>query len=74
MPRGVMLTQEEKTKLKTHMECGVSNRKIAKNIGRSLNVVNNFFRLGENYGKIKRGGRKQRLSKRLKRSITRLLN
>ena len=47
MPRGVMLTQEEQTKLKTYRACGVSNRKIAKNIGRSLNVVNNFFRLGE---------------------------
>jgi len=42
MPRGVMLTQEEQTNLKTYRKCRVSNRKIAKNIGRSLNVLNNF--------------------------------
>ena len=42
-------------------------------VGRSLNVVNNFFRLDENYGKIERSGRKQRLSKRHKRSIMRLV-
>ena len=33
MPLEVLLTQEEQIKLKTHRECGVSNRKISNNIG-----------------------------------------
>jgi len=72
MPRGTTLTDYEKTKIKIYRECGLSNSSITKKIGRSRNLINNFFSLCENYGKMKRTGRIPLLSPRDKRTITRL--
>ena len=57
MPRGTTLTDYEKTKIKIYRECGLSNSSITKEIGRSRNLINNFFSLCENYSKMKRTDR-----------------
>ena len=44
MGSGKRLTNEEKTKIATYYECGMSGSVIAKTIGRSKNVVCKFSR------------------------------
>lgn len=70
MPKGLQLTSTEIAKIKTLKAQKLSNREIAKKIGRSNSVVNNFINLGPFYGKIKRSGRKRKVSLPLKRLIT----
>jgi len=72
MPRGVKLTEDEITKIKAYRDCCLSNRQIAKKIHRSLCAVNNCIKLGDNYGKKRRPGRKSQLSDRDKRRIIKL--
>lgn len=67
MPRGLQLTRVEIGEINALKEQKLSNREIAKRIGRSRSVVNNFINLGPFYGKIKRSGRKRTVSPRLKR-------
>ena len=51
MPGGKRLTESEKAVIDSLQRQGLSNRKIATEINRSLCVVNNYFAKGENYGK-----------------------
>jgi len=69
MPRGIKLNEEEKGQIKAYRDCGISNRQIAKKINRSLTVINNFVKLKQNYGKIKRTGPVPKITPREKRSI-----
>ena len=50
MPRGLKLTEDEIVKIKSYKDC-FSNRKIENKIHRSVCTVNNFIKLGYNYGK-----------------------
>lgn len=69
MPRGKELSVEEKAKISSYLECNLSNREIAKRINRSHGLIDNFVRLGENYGQRKRTGCKPKLTNRQKRQI-----
>lgn len=69
MNRGLQLTCMEKGEIKALKEQKLSNREIAKRIGRSRSVVNNFINLGPFYGKIRRSGPKHKVFPRLKRLI-----
>ena len=51
MGRGKPLSETEKGQIMAFKNMGLSNRKIAGRIHRSLNVINNFAKLGENYSK-----------------------
>ena len=50
MSIGKRLTQKEQGKIDTLKSEGYSNREVAKKIKRSLNVVNNYLKLGDKYG------------------------
>lgn len=71
MARGLKLSSEEKGQITAYHNDGRSNRWIARTIGRSLNVINNFIKNPTNYGKKKSSGRKKKLSDRQKREIIR---
>ena len=71
MGRGKELTEFEKGQINGLASSGLSNRKIAAIIKRSRNVVNNYLRDQENYGKKKSSGRPKVLSERNRRSILR---
>lgn len=71
MPRGNILSAEEQGKIQAFHEEKLSNRAIAKKIGRSLCVVNNFLKLRSNYGTKKSSGRTPTLSPRQKSLIIR---
>ena len=53
MGRGKRLTNEELAVIKAYKDTGLFNREIAKNIKRSPKVVNNYFKIGVNYGAYK---------------------
>lgn len=69
MAKGAPLNDEEKGRIQAYKEEGVSNRQIALRIGRSLDVVNKYVKLGTDYGTKKAPGKKPLLSARDKRSI-----
>lgn len=69
MPRGKLLTYEEKLKIKTFKEAGLSNREIARRINRSHHLVNNFVNLGESYGKNHPKGGNKKLTQKEKSLI-----
>jgi transposase len=71
MPRGTELSDFEKGRILAFQEMGLSNRDIATRLGRSHNVVDNFIKKKDGYGKKKRSGRRPKLSDRDKRSIVR---
>ena len=56
MGRGKRLTNEELAVIKAYKDKGLSNREIAKKIKRSPKVVNNYFKIGVNYGAYKGSG------------------
>ena len=64
MGRGKPLSETEKGQIMAFKNMGLSNRKIAGRIHRSINVINNFVKLGENYSKIINRSSKKTLSKR----------
>lgn len=63
------LSDAERGRISAYKELGLSNREIGRRIGRSLNVVNNFVRLGDEYGRKKPKGKPPSLSERDKRII-----
>lgn len=63
---------EEQAKIDAFKKCGWSNRKIASEIVRSPTVVDNCVNLSENYGQMKRTGRKSSISNHVKRQIINL--
>ncbi|KAI1697893.1 tc3 transposase domain-containing protein [Ditylenchus destructor] len=69
MPRGTQLSNLEKGQIQAFKTGGHSNRWIAKQINRSLDVVNRFVRDMAGYGKNNGGGRPAKLSPRAKRQI-----
>jgi transposase len=69
MPRGVELNDVEKGQIKSYKEEGVSNREIARRLGRSDGLIRNFITKKDNYGTCKRSGRKKKLTDRTKRRI-----
>lgn len=71
MPRGKTLSIAERAKIQAYKDVGLSNRKIATKIGRSLCAINNFLNLKDNYDSKKRSGRKPTISPRQKREIIR---
>lgn len=72
MPRGKLLTEDEKTKINCYKEMGCSNRATAKKLGRSHHLINNFISLGNSYGKYRPKGTNQKLTRRQLASISRL--
>uniref|UniRef100_A0AAG5CU03 Transposase IS30-like HTH domain-containing protein n=1 Tax=Anopheles atroparvus TaxID=41427 RepID=A0AAG5CU03_ANOAO len=57
MPRNTFLTEAERKIVLKLKDCALSNREIARRIGRSATVVNNCVNKGENYGvKLKTTG------------------
>ena len=71
MPRGIKLSEFEKGQITAYHEANKSNRKIARLMGRSLDLVNRFVKNPEEYGIIKRTGPANKLSERDKRGIFR---
>lgn len=65
MPRGKVLTETERVKAATMKNLGCSMRAIAKEIGRSLNVIRNFFKLGEKYAARKHPKGNKKVGNRL---------
>jgi len=64
MPRGKLLTNEEKASIDAYRDMGCSNRTIAKKINRSRTLINNYINLGENYGKNHPTGGNKKLKRR----------
>jgi transposase len=72
MPRGTELSDFEKGQIRALQGTGPSNRVIAKRLGRSRTIVDNFIKKGDGYGKKKRSRRPPKHSDRDKRSIMRI--
>ena len=72
MPRGKRLSDAEKSKINQLRAQGLSWREIGRNIDRTFNVCQSYYRNQENYGKINRSGRKPSLSSREINHIWRL--
>lgn len=71
MPRGKLLTSEEKTSINAYRDMGCSNRAIAIKINRSRTLINNYINLGEDYGKNHPQGGRQKLTKRQRSRLMR---
>ena len=63
------LSELEKGKITAFKKAQWTNRKIAKELGRSRNVVNNFVKNPQQYGRKKHTGRKSKISPRMQRRI-----
>lgn len=72
MPKGTTLSMFERGQIKAYREGGMKIREIAAKIKRSKDVISKFLSKGENYGSIKRTGRKSLISDRQTREIRRL--
>ena len=59
MPRGTALTDIEKAKILALKDSGGSRREIARQIGRSRAVIQNFLKDPAYYDSTKRTGRKR---------------
>jgi len=69
MPRAVALSEIEKGKILAYHDSGMSNRAIAKKIGRHHKVIGTFLKNPDEYGTKKISGRPSVLSPRDKRRI-----
>ena len=69
MPRGKRLTEREIGKIEALEKEGKSQRGIARQLERSLACIQHFLKNRENYGKVKRAGRKKKLTTRAERRI-----
>ena len=67
MSIGIRLTEKEQGRIDALKSEGYSNRDIAKKIKRSHNVVNNYLKLGEKYGRVGKRGRKTKVTPILKK-------
>jgi transposase len=74
MPRGTALTQDEKAAILALKICELSERAIAKKIGRSRPVVHALLASPDTYNKTKRPGRPPKLSATAKRRLVREAN
>ncbi|GJQ82452.1 hypothetical protein Trydic_g11864 [Trypoxylus dichotomus] len=72
MPRGKLLTEEEQNRIRYYKGAGLSNRAIAKKLGRSHHLINNFTNLGDSYSKNRAKGNNQKLTPEQWSSIFRL--
>ena len=63
MPRGISLSQVEQGQILAYKRSGKSIHFIAKELGRSRRVVQNFLKNPDGYGQIKRKGGPRKLSK-----------
>jgi transposase len=71
MPRGTVLSKEERGQVIAHVTHGMSERAIAKAIGRSRSVVHAFLLDPEGYNTIKRPGRPKMLTPAAERLLLR---
>ncbi|VDO40297.1 unnamed protein product [Haemonchus placei] len=71
MGRGSLLSDFEEGQILAKKEQGLSNRRIARDLGRSHAVVDNFIKNPEEYGTRRSAGRPSLLSDRDKRRILR---
>jgi transposase len=62
MPKGTVLSNDERKEILRLHAAGVSGREIGKSLNRSKTVVLNFLRNPNQYAQIKRSGRKRALS------------
>lgn len=69
MPRGAKLNDNEKGQIEALKSFGLSNRDIARRLGRSPGLIDNYIKKGKKYGKKKSPGRPQKLNERTKRRI-----
>ena len=70
MPKGKYLNNYEKGQIDTLLDLNYSVYAISQKVKRIRTVINNYIRLGKNYGKLdKNKGRKSILSPREKRFI-----
>ncbi|KAK6058247.1 hypothetical protein COOONC_04186 [Cooperia oncophora] len=69
MPRGSRLSSEEKAQIRALHQAGLSNRRIAKEIGRSHCVVCSYLRNPETYGSGGANKHQRKLSAREERQI-----
>ena len=72
MGRGNSLTDYEKGRIDALHQGGSTIAAIARDLGRSRNVVRNYLTLGEEYGTRTSGGRPRVLSERDERQVIRL--
>ncbi|KAF8792891.1 putative 3' like protein [Argiope bruennichi] len=72
MEKGKKLTDRERGQIEALSSTGMSSRAIAIKIGRSKTVVNNFFKLKDNYGKKNTGERPKAFSSRDERRVCQL--
>jgi transposase len=63
------LSEHEKSRIESLKLAKLSNRQIAKNLKRSLNVINNYIKNPSKYDKKRRSGRKLVLTARDRRHI-----
>lgn len=73
MGRKKPLSDFEKGQIAAFNKAGLSSRNIARQIGRSPHVVNNFLHLGSKYGKKKSTGRPRKLTMRQERLVVKKL-
>lgn len=69
MPRGTVLSDEEKGKIVAYEDEGLNYAQISQKIGRSRCVIRSFLKNRDKYGKKYKTGRKHKLSDRDKRII-----
>lgn len=69
MGGGKILSVEEITKILAFREVNLGLREIARKLGRSLCVVQNFFKNPDNYNRTKKGRPTRKLTARDKRRI-----
>lgn len=72
MAKAKALSDEEKGQIKAFLKSGWSLRSIARELKRSLCVIQNFTKNPSIYGTKKASGRKRKLSSRDERNISRL--
>ena len=74
MPLGRLLSDYERGQISGLATSGMSNRAIAKVIGRSASVVDNYIKDPENYGQNHAGGRPKSMTDRTERTFLRDLS
>uniref|UniRef100_A0A914DAA9 Transposase n=1 Tax=Acrobeloides nanus TaxID=290746 RepID=A0A914DAA9_9BILA len=72
MPRGKVLTEREKGQIDAYRREKKSLHYIARALGRLRDVIRRYMKNPVKYGNIKRKGRKQKLSGRVQRQISRI--
>lgn len=71
MPKGKSLSEKEKGQIEAFHSENISNREIARRIGRSHAVVGSYLKNPDTYGTIKRKGRPPKLTSHMRHQIIR---